>query len=369
MQRSRAIDILRAFAVLLVMGRHIDLRPAKATSETLYHFSTVWKTGGWVGVDLFFVLSGFLVAGLLFKEHARHGIVSAKNFLIRRGFKLYPAFWVMTLTSATMFVLLHFKFKPLAVVCDLLLVQNYGWALWSHTWSLAVEEHFYLFLVLVLSALVKWRGGKNPFRMVPLIFVILAVTCLVLRLATAGVSPVFIDKSQLYPTHLRMDSLFCGVLLAYLYHQDTVRFMDWARRWRWALVAAGVALLAPAFCFELSATPFIYTFGLTEFYIGSACLMVGMLGMEIPANFLTKGVAYIGSHSYSIYLWHLPTLWWVVPHLVNKNKDQRNWFVYTGVWFASSIVVGVVMAAAVEFPMLRLRDRLFPSRDKLNLAR
>ncbi len=352
-QRSPAIDILRAVAVLLVMGRHVGGK--------LDLFPTAWTTGGWVGVDLFFVLSGFLVSGLLFKEHARHGQLSVKNFLIRRGFKIYPAFWLMLLVSVVLFFLVQKTFKPSAILCEFLFVQNYGPALWNHTWSLAVEEHFYLFLILLMFALQEIDGGQQPFRLVPAIFTALALGCLLLRWLAWQASPIFDAKAQFYPTHLRIDSLFCGVLLAYFYHANPTRFMDCARRWRWALLSSGVALLAPAFCFEITTTSFIYTFGFTEFYIASACLLVGMLGIEIPANALTKAIAYIGSHSYSIYLWHMPVLWWGIP-LAARVMKERNWFVYAAVYFFGAIVWGIAMAALIEFPLLRLRDRLFPSR-------
>lgn len=92
--RSRAIDALRALAVLLVIGRHVGLvteEPPEAFSPWLQ----VWIRGGWVGVDLFFVLSGYLVSGLIFREHGRTGGFRPLHFLGRRGFKLYPGFWLL----------------------------------------------------------------------------------------------------------------------------------------------------------------------------------------------------------------------------------------------------------------------------------
>lgn len=363
MKRSTAIDILRALAVLLVLGRHMDTCPARV-SPLLHWLTSKWEIGGWIGVDLFFVLSGFLVSGLLFREYEKYKEISVKNFLIRRGFKIYPAFWLLTIVSLVVLILRHDPFKPLAVVSEFLFIQNYGPALWSHTWSLAVEEHFYFFLVIFLFTLLKLRGGTKPFRIVPVMFFVLAVTCLALRLITASVSPQFIDKTQLYPTHLRIDALFCGVLISYFYHTQPERFMTWARRWRWVLLPVGVALLTPAFCFVLKKTPWIYTFGLTFFYLGSACLLVFMLAVTIPDRAFPKAIAYAGSHSYSIYLWHVPMATWVVPLLVGAVKEERNWFAYFGTYVFGSIAFGIAMAAVIEFPMLRLRDRLFPSRSR-----
>lgn len=82
--RNTGLDLLRLVAILLVLGRH--LLPGYENNT----FLSIWRTGGWVGVDLFFVLSGFLVSGLLFEEYKKRGSLDLKRFLIRRGFKIYP---------------------------------------------------------------------------------------------------------------------------------------------------------------------------------------------------------------------------------------------------------------------------------------
>jgi peptidoglycan/LPS O-acetylase OafA/YrhL len=266
-ERSRAIDILRALAVLLVLGHHMDRCPA-SVNPLLHWLTDKWVTGGWIGVDLFFVLSGFLVSGLLFREYEKRGTISVKSFLIRRGFKIYPAFWLMILVSLAVLVWRGDHFKPLAVPGELLFVQNYAPALWGHTWSLAVEEHFYFFLVVVLFLLLKFRSDAPPFRLIPILFGALAVTCLSLRLVTAGFLPGFLDKLQIYPTHLRMDSLFFGVTISYFYHSYPVPFRTWARRWRGRLLLTGLLLLTPAFCFPVGMTPWLRTIGLTQLYLG-----------------------------------------------------------------------------------------------------
>ena len=84
--RLKTIDILRAFAILGVLFRHSII-------------DTWYSRPGWAGVDLFFVLSGFLVSGLLFNEFKKSGQVNIKRFLIRRGFKIYPAFYIFLLVA------------------------------------------------------------------------------------------------------------------------------------------------------------------------------------------------------------------------------------------------------------------------------
>src|ERR1700754_2595070 len=81
MVRLRELDFLRGIAIILVLMRHIPL-------------SSYTTNLGWIGVDLFFVLSGFLVSGLLFKEYMRYGKINPGRFLIQRGFKIYPIYFL-----------------------------------------------------------------------------------------------------------------------------------------------------------------------------------------------------------------------------------------------------------------------------------
>src|SRR5262245_6491508 len=146
MNRSKSLDLLRAVAVLLVLGRHMDVCPKE--TNLFFHYVTYYLSqGGWIGVDLFFVLSGFLVSGLLFKEYKRYSTVSIKNFLIRRGLKIYPAFYFLILCTILISLKWHVHFTISSCLGELFFLQNYLGALWAHTWSLAIEEHFYLFLV------------------------------------------------------------------------------------------------------------------------------------------------------------------------------------------------------------------------------
>jgi peptidoglycan/LPS O-acetylase OafA/YrhL len=365
--RSGAIDILRAIAVLLVMGRHMVLPPETPANGSAMRalVGTVmrgWNRGGWIGVDLFFVLSGFLVSGLLFREHQRFGRISAKNFLMRRGFKIYPGFWVLIAVTAVVAMLTRHSLNPTAIISELAFVQNYGPALWHHTWSLAVEEHFYLTLLIFLVFLSP-RGASNPFRSVPIIFAGVALGELGFRIAITHWLP-YADKTHLFPSHLRMDSLFCGVVISYFYHYHSASFMARAWRNRRVLLSLGIALLAPPFIFQLETTPFIPTVGLTLCYLGSSCLMVAALTVAETRHPISRALAYVGSRSYSIYLWHLPVQLWLTPYGGRIFSTHFRWPVYFLSFFAVTILIGILMAIAVEFPMLTIRDRWFPSRGR-----
>lgn len=349
-------------AVLLVLGRHLEPCP-RAISPLLHAISTTWNRGGWVGVDLFFVLSGYLVSGLLFREHLERGSVSVKRFLVRRGFKIYPAFWILIAT--TLVVLRQFRITPplRAVASELAFVQNYGLAIWNHTWSLAVEEHFYFLLAILIGLLAGRSRSRDPFGVVPALFVALAVLCLALRILTWRTGP-FSPGVNLMPSHLRIDSLFCGVLVSYLRHYHPARFEAFASRNRVLLLLGGGALLVPAFVFPLETTPLVYTLGFTIFYVGSSLLLIGLLAFEIPGGPLTGSMTFLGSRSYSIYLWHMPVAAWAVPLAARALGGRVGWPTYAALVLGGAASVGVLMSALVEIPVLRARDRWFPSRGR-----
>src|ERR1700740_43634 len=132
--RNKRLDVLRCIAVLLVMFNHGGIWPAAA-----HH--------GWIGVDLFFVLSGFLISGLLFSEYKKRQSISFKRFFIRRGLKIYPAFYAfLLLTGITGELVFHSHPTGAQYFHEVFFVMNYEHGVWDHTWSLGVEEHFYIFL-------------------------------------------------------------------------------------------------------------------------------------------------------------------------------------------------------------------------------
>lgn len=142
--RNKRLDVLRCIAILLVIGHHAQTFP-------------VWTRTGWVGVDLFFVLSGFLISGLLYSEYKKRQNISVGRFFIRRGLKIYPAFYFFLAATLAAQLLLYKGSVPLKpYLYEMLFIQNYHFAIWQHTWSLAVEEHFYIALALLLLALVRF---------------------------------------------------------------------------------------------------------------------------------------------------------------------------------------------------------------------
>ena len=305
-----------------------------------------------MGVDLFFVLSGFLVSGLLFREWKETGKLRIGRFLIRRGFKIYPAFYVM------LAVVFCWKFPGWPYVArDALFVQNYFPSVFPHTWSLAVEEHFYLLLPLLLWG---FRGeAKAPFRGLPILIGALAVTVLVLRfenlrdvdlLELAATDPMAM-RGLFTPTHLRCDALFFGVFLSWMYCFRRSWFEALGRK-SWLLLGAGLALLAPGFIFELGPHAWLLTVGFTVIYLGAGAILVAFHSQ----GWSFRPLAFVGFHSYSIYLWHIPVSYLVLPYLANKRTEPGLFLAY---YLVVAIAVGIILTWLIEQPGLRLREKWF----------
>src|SRR5437867_7890621 len=167
--RNKRLDILRCIAVFSVMILHGNIWP---------FFGKI----GWAGVDLFFVLSGFLISGLLFSEYKKYGRIDVKRFWIRRGFKIYPPFYALMFLTI-LYSLIRYRTVSRAVLGDVFFLQNYISCIWTHGWSLAVEEHFYVLLPLLLLMMI-WvsRDKENPFRAIPMVSIALTIACLYQRI-------------------------------------------------------------------------------------------------------------------------------------------------------------------------------------------
>lgn len=353
--RNKRVDILRCIAVLLVLGRHGLVEG-------------VWKEAGWAGVDLFFVLSGFLISGLFFGEYKRKGNIGIRRFFIRRGMKIYPAFYVMLLTTFLVAEAygVHVPLGPW--LREIFFVQNYKHAIWRHTWSLAVEEHFYILLPLFLLALTKLsRKRVDPFGAIPVVFCILAPLILMMRVVTAYQPGFEFEDTPriMFPTHMRVDALFFGVLLGYLHHFRPQFIPNLLKSRRNRLLAALLTCLSLSCILATYAeSRFMLSFGLTLLYLGFGGALVLFLYAEAPAaafwgragEKLGAALAGVGRYSYSIYLWHVP----VVTHALPALHAMIPVPLAQALYVALSIGVGIAMARLVEFPALALRDRLFP---------
>lgn len=344
--RIVGLDILRSVAILLVLFRHSQL-----FTNPLYDF-------GWLGVDLFFVLSGFLVSGLIFNEYKKRNKLNIKRFLLRRGFKIYPAFYIFLVGSI---VIEHYRdgFVPTipSLLGEVFYLQSYLSHIWTHTWSLAVEEHFYLALALLTYIGYKTQSlEKRTLVISSLIGLIILSFCMRYSVSYPHRNEPFFSFMQ---THLRSDGILIGVLCAYLYHFTS--FIQFFNKWRWAFLIISAMLMMPAFFYE-GGGYFMNTAGLSLVNLGFGLLTLFSIGhFNVPSIRLKQlfkpfifFFTLIGKHSYSIYLWHI-----ACRNFANDNLHfGANWNSF--IFFALSLSVGIVLSLLIERPFLKLRDRYVP---------
>lgn len=347
--RNAGLDFLRCVAVLLVIGRH--LIPNLNLGQQEHPFLQAWYQVGWLGVDVFFVLSGYLISGLIFTEYARTGGFKLGRFLVRRGLKIYPAYYAFIGYSI---LKLNWEHMIENLWPGLILIQNYvsmGGLVgkFGHTWSLAVEEHFYLFfsisIMVVVSCVKSWRR-----LFVPVVACIYLV-CLVERIVGLQMGT---DKIHLYVwSHLRIDALLVGVLLRYLVHGGSVDPRDFSP---WTLSAAiGIPWIWAYFVSWED--PWMLTVGLTVLPLSAAAMV--LLCTRSTLGVWVVPFAWVGRHSYGIYLWHFA----VLRALLTKVSfiAQQPLPLQIVLVVGACLAMGVIVTWAVEMPVLFLRDRFFPS--------
>lgn len=329
------IDGLRAIAVLAVV---------------LYHFGLPGLPGGFVGVDVFFVISGFLIGGILWRERAATGRLALGRFYLRRIRRLAPAYGAMSLAVLAVgwLVLLPYDFRETAkgviaatvYLSNVLFYRQSGYfdsaaedKVLLHTWSLSVEEQFYVFLPLVFLLLGRSRRGMI------LAFGALFVASLVSSIPiTARAQPA---AFYLFP--FRAWELLAGVLLAIWRHE---RGTDWrlgaAPSWiGLALVLGAITMIRPDAGFPgwQAIIP----------VAGTVLLLINGRDTNMANRLLSmRGPVFFGLISYSLYLWH-----WPIVTLSRYVRGDSMSPVETGLWLALSVVVSWLSWRFIEQPVRR----------------
>jgi peptidoglycan/LPS O-acetylase OafA/YrhL len=362
------LDVLRGMAILLVLGIHSPSE--RGESGLLRPVDIFIHQFGWTGVDLFFVLSGFLIGSLMFDEIRRTGTLDVRRFLVRRMFRIWPAYYcllVFVLFRLTVESGGDFRGAWSRIWPAFIHIQNFIEGPRDQLWSLAIEEHFYLALPVFLWLVMRNRSRNDRPSVIPRACIILSVASVALRTVLALTTNINVRMQ----TYLSMDALFFGVNLAYLkaYRPE---FLPALARRRWLLLGLSVLLFAPAVV-----SPFTLrrTIGYTGVYLGYALVLIAFTH-TLPGNDWldrwknsrsARWVAAVGTHSYSIYIWHRDTSWWAYEKTLALGRalhlpTELTWTLHTLAYIAASIVGGAILGRLIETPALRLRERLFPSR-------
>ncbi len=360
--RYPALDLLRGIAIVWVM---------------LFHSFVVGGLGpdwawlsryGWMGVDLFFVLSGFLIGTQVLRPLARGQRLDFKEFYLRRALRILPAF---LLVLVIYMVWPDFRESPglapwwMFVTFTLNLFVDYGRdAAFSHAWSLCVEEHFYLVFPLLATLLLR-RPSAARFVMLCMAVVIAGIALragfwlhnTALDSAGLGLQRNWFIEDIYYPTWNRLDGLLAGVVLAVL---KVFRPTLWQRLQQHgnAVLCAGVAILALALWLFRERTGLIgNAVGWPVLSLGLALLVLaGTASSGVLGGLRVPGAAWLAAISYSLYLTHKAvfhlTQGWFGPALEGRGV------LAFAVYGLAAVLGGALLHYVVERPFLQLRDKL-----------
>ncbi|MDP2293084.1 MAG: acyltransferase [Actinomycetota bacterium] len=341
------------------------MRGVCIVAVVVYHACAVsglsgWMRGGFIGVSVFFTLSGFLITSLLLREQSATGGVSLRSFWSRRIRRLWPATFAVVLA-----VVLLSAWGPLSARSADTIATTWSVTNWhvirggeaqllqtivgplGPTWSLAVEEQFYIVLALLFVMVSRLRHART----------VLAVVATAGVLVPAVLTNVVSDwhPTLEFSTVLRMPELFMGVLLALGHHR--IQHADLTARTGDLLAGGGLAVLVALFLLVDYSPPWLLRGGYTAVAVVSAVTIVGLLQRGAVARALGgQPLHWLGTVSYSLYLVH-----WPVYSVLTADRMGFDGVGLAAVILGAAVLVAWGLHVLVERPVRRMTTAPTPT--------
>lgn len=345
--KIESLDGLRGFSLLLVL---------------IFHSFTPYTQGGFIGVEIFFVLSGFLITNLLLLEHEQYNKIRFKNFYMRRFLRLAPALLIMV---TTFYVYSEFftegenKGEPIKVVLAALFyvanfVRAYDWFPMGYlgiTWSLSIEEQFYfIWPIFLLFLLTTIRNKMHVLYFVFFIVVLMWVNRSILVLSNTPVERLY------FGTDTHSDGLLVGCIAAIFmttHRNYFVQIIDIFGKMKIFIPLMAISFFVLSTLFIGMYMRSIYIWYLPILEVVSA-IFICYLYCEGSNNkillFSNKYLVWLGSISYGVYLWH-----WFIYRVLHTYDIKGMSVVFIG--GAISIAIASLSYYFVEKPVLKLKSR------------
>ena len=347
------LDGLRCFAILWVIAHHINLEfiftPSAGQIERSWAFKLAWA--GHYGVDIFFVISGFLITGLVLSNS--HPKIDVKRFYIRRCFKILPSYYFL-LWFVFLFHLYILKENPSLLNGFTQTLPNFIFFIQNivpsrsptlgHLWSIAVEEHFYLTYPIFIYLIYLGKNQIVAKRGLLLSLIAVIMICTMMRY-------VFLPHSPTQNTFFRVDALALGCVIRIL--EEKIYQIPNPKQ-----LTAFLCLLL-----SIALWIFLVSHGLNDawYYYTCACVASGLLivscllGLDILTRFLELDIfRWVGKISYNLYLWHYPLIF--ISYYMFKAIPQM----IVPFYMVATFFMGWIMTKTIEKYFLDLRNRHYP---------
>lgn len=374
MNRIFGLDFIRAIAIISVLFCHTMLILYPFTSgivEVLFNFSS-WATG-FYGVEIFFVLSGFLIGNIFIKNVVLNNEVHNQKLLIA---DFWMRRWVRTLPNYFLFLLINLLLIPIAPdtsigINSIFKYFIFGQSIFPNTssffgvsWSLAVEEWFYLLLPFLFFIVLKLVKDRSRAFFVAMILLLLFPT--LLKIVYAIGLPLYTNSEAVfhYGTFFKLDSIFYGLLLSWMWNNHSVK--EWLTRHKTQLLICGIAglIFSLAFAFLFVVKP-IQNSILMILYAPLTSISIVLFfpflyKWRVKENRVSKSITFISLISYSLYLVHVPLI--NVYKYFSKTYFWPTDLVSSLTAFVSlnllSILIAFIIYKKFELPILASREKL-----------
>ena len=367
--RVIGLDTLRASAIVLVLMTHYAFAGGK-------HSFGIAGDIGWAGVDLFFVLSGYLIGNQILSTFFRGESFSIKIFFARRLLRTLPNYYVM-LALYWLLPTAPLGKTRASIGQFLTFTQNFGMhygATFTHSWSLCIEEQFYLVLPLVAMLI---AGSKRAVRLGWLTLVVMVVAGAAVRGMAwlvdgrYAISGFDFSGDIYYATFARFDELLPGVAIALLKNGHPTLFERVIRHSNIWLATGSMLVTSVLYWFHALDFPNtlpLLTLAYPLLASGFALLVLSALGSNAYLNRVhVPGTAALARWSYAIYLVHKPVFQMVADPIARMHLNADSPLVITAV-MALGIMGGYLLFRLVETPFMRLRARWYPARNTIAMS-
>jgi peptidoglycan/LPS O-acetylase OafA/YrhL len=373
--RLAGLDHLRALAIIIVFFWHYIQWGRPDWLVPIGEF-------GWTGVDLFFVLSGFLIAGQLFRKMKKNEPLSYSEFYLKRSLRIFPAYLAV--------VALYFSitgFREKATISPLWkflsFTMNFGldktkYAAFSHAWSLCIEEQFYLLLPFILMTLLAYKATRRGMWLVVGLFI---AGFIVRYFSWMHFVSQFYEHPEMeggravwlqwiyYPTYNRLDGLLAGVSIAALFYFKPLLAARITKYGNLLLVLSFVILTGAWFLCRDTGSFNASVFGFPLVSIGYGVMVIAALSPNcILYKYPLKGSALIALLAFCIYLTH--------KQLINLTQElfkgygvDSNSNLMLLLCILVSLLGGTTLYLLVERPFMRLRERILMRRKAVEVVK